>query len=100
MRAPIIDHVTVRVSDLAASLRLYERLFELLPFEGRPYRSDDFVEWNDFSLLQDEPERATHGAHIAFAARSREQADTWWQQLTEADYEDDGTAGPETRLHP
>jgi hypothetical protein len=63
-------------------------------------RSADSVERNDFSLLQDEPERATHGAHIAFAAASQEQADTWWQQLTEADYEDDGTAGPETRLHP
>src|SRR5919204_2218680 len=94
MRAPIIDHVTVRVSDLRASLRLYERLFELLPFEGRPYRSEDFVEWNDFSLLEDKPERATHGAHIAFAARSHEEIDTWWQELTGAGYQDDGAPGP------
>src|SRR5947207_1525939 len=90
----IIDHVTVRVSNLEASFRLYERVFELLPFQGEPYQGANFVEWNDFSLLQDEPQRATHGAHIAFAASSHEQIDTWWQRLTAAGYQDDGAPGP------
>jgi catechol 2,3-dioxygenase-like lactoylglutathione lyase family enzyme len=89
-----IDHVTFRVGDLAAGRRLYGRAFELLEFEGEPYESSGFVEWNDFSLLEAEPEEATRGAHIGFAATSRDQIDAWWQQMTAAGYQDDGAPGP------
>jgi catechol 2,3-dioxygenase-like lactoylglutathione lyase family enzyme len=37
-----IDHVTVRTSDVAASLALFSRCFELLEFEGERFDNDGF----------------------------------------------------------
>ena len=95
-----IDHVTLRASDIDASVALYERSFDLLGFSGKPFEDDGFHEWNDFSVAPVEPERpATRNLHLGFAAASREQVDAWWLELTGAGYRDDGAPGvrPEYR---
>jgi catechol 2,3-dioxygenase-like lactoylglutathione lyase family enzyme len=46
----VFDHVTIRVSDRAASERVYTTVLGTLGVEPT-YAGDDFVEWeNDFSI--------------------------------------------------
>jgi catechol 2,3-dioxygenase-like lactoylglutathione lyase family enzyme len=90
-----IEHVTIRVSDLAASCRLYAEVFERLAFGGEQKSEEDCVEWSDFSIAAaDETHPRTTNLHVGFAATSREQVDRWWQALTSAGYRDDGPPGP------
>jgi catechol 2,3-dioxygenase-like lactoylglutathione lyase family enzyme len=90
-----IDHVTIRVSDLAAGRKFYGDVFALLPFTGERHDGKDFVEWNDFSIAQaDADHPPTRGLHIGFAADSHEQIEAWWEALTRAGYSDDGAPGP------
>lgn len=97
----MIDHVTIRVEDLASSSRFYRRALELLQFEGDIYESSDFLEWNDFSIAQATPERpATRRIHLGFRAHSRAQVDHWWQAMTTAGYPDDGPPGPRPEYAP
>lgn len=44
----MIDHVTLRVPDLRASVRFYDLVFELLEFSGERYDDGALAEWNDF----------------------------------------------------
>src|SRR5436190_963163 len=90
-----IDHVTVRSSDLDASLKLVTQVFELLEFTGRRRDGAGFYEWNDFSVAHADGEHpATKNVHVGFAAASRDQVDNWWKSLTSAGYADDGAPGP------
>ena len=90
----IVDHVTIRVRDLARSAGFYDRVFEHLGFAGTRYDGEGF-EWDDFSIGAADGERAvTTGLHVAFTADSREQIDGWWSALTEAGYDDLGAPGP------
>jgi catechol 2,3-dioxygenase-like lactoylglutathione lyase family enzyme len=60
-----IDHVTIRVTDLAAARGFYERAFELLGFGGQRHEGDLGVEWADFSISEADAERPpTEGLHI------------------------------------
>jgi catechol 2,3-dioxygenase-like lactoylglutathione lyase family enzyme len=96
-----IDHVTFRVQDLGRSRRFYDRVFELLAFDGKRYDSDFGVEWGDFSLAPSDPEHPlTTNVHIAFSAASHEQIDTWWKTLIEAGYTDDGAPGVRPQYSP
>jgi catechol 2,3-dioxygenase-like lactoylglutathione lyase family enzyme len=91
----IIDHVTVRASDLAASRDLFTQVFELLEFAGKPGEGGGFYEWNDFSIAgADDEHPPTRNLHFGFAATSRGQIDAWWNALTAAGYRDDGAPGP------
>jgi catechol 2,3-dioxygenase-like lactoylglutathione lyase family enzyme len=85
----VIDHVGIRVSDLAASRRMYEATlgelgFEVLgagEFEGDAYvlfgrdKSDDFA----LHAVGNEPgrDRVTTGAHIAFPAPDEASVERW-----------------------
>lgn len=90
-----IDHVTVRTSDLDASLRLFSRSFELLGYAGERFDDDGFHEWNDFSIAEAKDDRPpTSNLHVGFAAASPAQVDGWWRALTAAGYRDDGAPGP------
>lgn len=96
-----IDHVTFRVQDLEESRTFYDRVFELLAFDGKRYDSSFGFEWGDFSLAPAEPDHpATSGVHIAFSADSHEQIDNWWKALTEAGYTDRGAPGPRPQYSP
>jgi catechol 2,3-dioxygenase-like lactoylglutathione lyase family enzyme len=90
----LFDHVTIRVSDRAASEAFYELVLHTLGIE-QSYSGPEFAEWNTFSLAgagADHP--VTRGLHIGFAAPSREQAHDFWRAGTAAGYRDDGHPGP------
>jgi len=96
----VFDHVTIRVSDVEASLRFYELAFAQLG-HGEPYRGDRFYEWNDFSIwaaVTGKP--VTRGLHLALVAESRDAVDDWWRAMTEAGHPDDGSPGPRPQYAP
>jgi catechol 2,3-dioxygenase-like lactoylglutathione lyase family enzyme len=85
----VIDHVGVRVSDLAASRRMYEAALAELGFavlgEGE-FEGDAYVLFgrgmsDDFALhaVGTEPgrDRVTTGAHIAFSAPDTASVERW-----------------------
>jgi catechol 2,3-dioxygenase-like lactoylglutathione lyase family enzyme len=89
----VFDHVTIRVSDRAASERFYETVLGTLGIEPT-YSDERFSEWDDFSLSQaTEKKPVTRRLHVAFAAPSRAHVDEFWRVGTEAGYRDDGAPG-------
>ena len=96
----MFDHVTIRVSDRAASERFYETVFAPLGIEQTS--SDDALpEWDDFSLSATDAEHpVTRGLHIGFAAPSRALVDEFWRAGTEAGHRDDGAPGPRPQYGP
>jgi catechol 2,3-dioxygenase-like lactoylglutathione lyase family enzyme len=89
----VFDHVTIRVSDRAASERFYETVLGTLGIEAT-YSDEHFCEWDDFSLSQATEEKpVTRRLHVAFAAPSRAHVDEFWRAGTEAGYRDDGAPG-------
>jgi len=96
-----IDHVTLRVTDLDVTLRLFTQSFELLAFGGTRFDGGGFHEWNDFSIAAaDEGHPRTSGVHIGFAASSPSQVDRWWEAMTSAGHRDDGPPGPRPQYGP
>jgi catechol 2,3-dioxygenase-like lactoylglutathione lyase family enzyme len=90
----VFDHVTIRVSDRAASEAFYETVLGTLGIE-KDSSTDHAVEWDDFSLSQARDERPeTRRLHIAFVAPSREHVDEFWRAGTAGGYADDGAPGP------
>jgi catechol 2,3-dioxygenase-like lactoylglutathione lyase family enzyme len=89
----MFDHVTIRVSDRAASVRFYDLVLPTLGIEKTS--SDELLpEWEDFSLAQrTDEEPATRRLHIGFAAPSREHVDEFWRTGVDAGYPDDGEPG-------
>jgi catechol 2,3-dioxygenase-like lactoylglutathione lyase family enzyme len=82
----VFDHVTIRVSDFAASRRFYTEAL------GLPTHDADYVEWGDFGIAPgDHP---TRNLHVGFGVADRDDVDAWWNRLTEAGYESDGEPGP------
>jgi catechol 2,3-dioxygenase-like lactoylglutathione lyase family enzyme len=89
----VFDHVTIRVSDRAASEQFYELGLAMLGFEPS-HAGDDFAEWQDFSLARATREKPpTTGLHIGFVAQSREQVDAFWRAGVAAGHRDDGAPG-------
>jgi catechol 2,3-dioxygenase-like lactoylglutathione lyase family enzyme len=90
----MFDHVTIRVSDRAASERFYDTVLLPLAVE-RTYSTGTFSEWRDFSLTAaDAGHPPTRRLHVAFVAPSRDQVEAFWRAGTEAGYADDGPPGP------
>jgi catechol 2,3-dioxygenase-like lactoylglutathione lyase family enzyme len=84
----MFDHVTIRVSDLAASRAFYSVVLDREP-EG-----EEFLEWDDFSIAPVEDDRPlTRHLHVGFAAPSREHVDAFWRRGVEAGYRSDGEPG-------
>jgi len=89
----MFDHVTIRVSDRAASLRFYETVFATIGIELTS-SGEGYAEWDDFSLAQASSEKpVTRRLHIGFSAPSRQHVDAFWRAGTEAGYRDDGAPG-------
>jgi catechol 2,3-dioxygenase-like lactoylglutathione lyase family enzyme len=89
----VFDHVTIRVSDRAASERFYETVLRTLGIE-RTASDATFVEWDDFSIAATDPEHpVTRGLHIAWAAPSRDHVHAFWQAGVDAGFRDDGAPG-------
>jgi catechol 2,3-dioxygenase-like lactoylglutathione lyase family enzyme len=65
----VLDHVDIRVSDRAASLRFYE------PLLGTEHEDDsEYIDWGEFSIVGDDGQPVAKHLEIAFCAPSREHA--------------------------
>jgi catechol 2,3-dioxygenase-like lactoylglutathione lyase family enzyme len=96
----VFDHVGVRVSDLEAARRCYGLALGSLCY-GEPETDGRFYEWEDFSIAEAGEQRPpTRNLHVAFVARSREEVDAWWGDMTGAGYRDDGAPGPRPQYSP
>jgi catechol 2,3-dioxygenase-like lactoylglutathione lyase family enzyme len=82
----MFDHLTIRVTDLAASRAFYVEAL------GLPTHDGEYVEWRDFSIAADGP--ATRRLHVGFGVDDHDAVDAWWNRMTEAGYESDGEPGP------
>ena len=89
----MFDHVTIRVSDRAASERFYETVLAVVGID-ETYSDDQFTEWGDFSLAAATAwTPVTRGLHVGFGAPSRERVDEFWQTGVDAGYDSDGEPG-------
>jgi catechol 2,3-dioxygenase-like lactoylglutathione lyase family enzyme len=90
----VFDHITIRVSDRAASERFYNTVLAALGID-ETYEDRAFSEWREFLLTGADAEHApTSGLHVGFVSPSTEQVDEFWRVGTEAGYTDDGPPGP------
>jgi catechol 2,3-dioxygenase-like lactoylglutathione lyase family enzyme len=89
----VFDHVTIRVSDRAASERFYTTVLRALGLEVS-VTDEHYAEWDEFSIAAAAVDKsATRRLHIAFAAPSRADVDEFWRVGTAAGYRDDGAPG-------
>jgi catechol 2,3-dioxygenase-like lactoylglutathione lyase family enzyme len=90
----MFEHVAIRTDDLPASERFFTSVLAPLEIE-RTYSGDTLLIWHDFVLSAAGDGRApTTGAHVAFAAPSREHVEGFWRAGVDAGYQSDGAPGP------
>ena len=82
----MFDHVTIRVSELAASRAFYTLAL------GDPTHESEYLEWGDFGITAGDD--VTRRLHAGFGVPDRAAVDAWWERLTAAGYESDGEPGP------
>jgi catechol 2,3-dioxygenase-like lactoylglutathione lyase family enzyme len=97
----MIDHVTLRVTDLAASRRFYDTVLAPLGIPAPTDEDEDsgFLEWGDFSIAGDEGPVARH-VHVAFAAASRSVVDAFHAAGVAGGYRSNGEPGERPQYHP
>jgi catechol 2,3-dioxygenase-like lactoylglutathione lyase family enzyme len=96
----VFDHVTIRVSERAASEPFYDTVLAMLGIE-KTGTDEHYAEWDDFSLGGASDEKpVTRRLHVAFAAASREHVDAFWRAGVEAGYREDGEPGPRPQYSP
>ena len=99
-RSGPIDHLWIRVADLAASERFYETV---APYTGfriwheAPDRGTFVGENGSFSVVQGTP---TEHLHLAFSASENATVDAFHRAATEAGYRDNGPPGERPGYHP
>jgi catechol 2,3-dioxygenase-like lactoylglutathione lyase family enzyme len=94
-----IDHLWIRVADVAASKRFYEAVAPHAGFRLKHDTADraQFVgESGSFSVVAGEP---TEELHMAFPADENATVDEFHRALTEAGYRDDGAPGERAIYH-
>jgi catechol 2,3-dioxygenase-like lactoylglutathione lyase family enzyme len=94
-----IDHLWVRVGDLAASKRFYEAVAPYTGFYLRfdsPERASFARESGGFSVVRGTP---TEHAHIAFPVADDAVVDAFHRAATEAGYRDNGPPGERPVYH-
>jgi catechol 2,3-dioxygenase-like lactoylglutathione lyase family enzyme len=94
-----IDHLWVRVADLAASQRFYETI---APFGGFRLQRDGERAWfvgatGSFTLVAGAP---TEHVHLAFPASQNATVDAFHHAAIEAGYRDNGAPGERSQYHP
>jgi catechol 2,3-dioxygenase-like lactoylglutathione lyase family enzyme len=97
----VLDHITIRASDRAASELFYDTVLRTLGIE-QSGRDEEYTVWRgEFSLAHADDERpVTRRLHVGFSAPSREHVDEFWRVGTEAGHPDDGAPGPRTQYGP
>ncbi|WP_404827796.1 VOC family protein [Conexibacter stalactiti] len=100
-----VDHLWVRVADLAAARRFYDTVAPFARIElaaelpGRiRYSRADGGGGGSLSLVADGP--PTEGVHLAFPAPDRATVDAFHAAAVAAGYRDDGAPGPRPRYAP
>jgi catechol 2,3-dioxygenase-like lactoylglutathione lyase family enzyme len=103
MRAPFIDHVTLRVRDLGTSRAFYERALETfgvrvleLDGEGGPEVGIGPEGCEDLVLAEGEPAAPMH---VAFLAHDPETVDAFHAAALEAGGRDNGAPGRRPHYH-
>jgi catechol 2,3-dioxygenase-like lactoylglutathione lyase family enzyme len=92
-----VDHVWLRVADVAASKRFYETAGCRLDTDT-PERASFVGERGTFSVVAgDEP---TEDLHLAFPAAGNAEVDEFHRALTAAGYRDNGGPGERPNYHP
>lgn len=97
-----IDHLWIRVSDVAASKRFYATI---APHAGIRLGDDEpgRVQFTggdfSFSLIEDERPLTQH-VHIAFGADTNETVDAFHRAAIDAGYKDNGAPGERAVYHP
>ena len=88
----MFDHLTIRASDRASSLRFYDTV--LAPLGLARSGGEQYAEWGDLSVAAaDETTAVTRRLHVGLAATSRAVVDAFWRAGVEAGYRDDGPPG-------
>jgi catechol 2,3-dioxygenase-like lactoylglutathione lyase family enzyme len=97
----VLDHITIRASDRAASELFYDTVLRAIGAD-QSGRDDQYTVWSgDFSLAHaDDENPVTRRLHIGFMAPSREDVDAFWRVGTVAGYQDDGAPGPRPQYGP
>ena len=97
----VIDHLWIRVADLASSKRVYETIARHAGFrvatataERAPFRG---ISGGSFSVLQGEP---TEHLHMAFGVTRNNSVEAFHRAATEAGCADNGAPGERPEYHP
>jgi catechol 2,3-dioxygenase-like lactoylglutathione lyase family enzyme len=99
-RAGIIDHLWIRVADVAAAKRFYQTI---APFAGLRLKDDtpDRVQFGggtgSFSLVRGEP---TESLHLAFPSDDDADVQRFHEAATDAGYRSNGPPGERPPYHP
>ncbi len=91
----MFDHVTIGVSDEAASKRFYSTVLGVLGLES----TAEFAEWGDFSIAVD-GRPVTRNLHIAFFAETSDLVDAFHKAGVDAGFTDDGAPGARPQYGP
>lgn len=95
----MLDHVTIRVSDFAASKAFYSTVLAPLGLElGWEDDALGMAEWGDFSIAAD-GKPVSRDVHVAFGAKSRAEVDAFHAAGLEAGYGDNGAPGERPLYH-
>jgi catechol 2,3-dioxygenase-like lactoylglutathione lyase family enzyme len=100
LRSGVIDHLWLRVADLAAARRFYETIAPPAGFGLAAVREDRVAfgsEAGSFTLVEGEP---TEHVHLAFPAADRAAVDEFHRVALEAGYRDNGPPGERPAYHP
>jgi catechol 2,3-dioxygenase-like lactoylglutathione lyase family enzyme len=95
-----VDHLWLRVADVAASTAFYETiapLTDLFVKPRTPERTQLIGETGSFSLVSGTP---TQNVHIAFPAADNATVDEFHRTAVAAGYRDNGVPGERRRYHP
>ena len=97
----VLDHITIRASDRAASDLFYDVVLRTIGVE-QTGRDETYTVWgHQFSLAHaDDDNPLTRRLHIGFAAASQDLVDAFWRAGTAAGYRDDGAPGPRPEYGP
>jgi catechol 2,3-dioxygenase-like lactoylglutathione lyase family enzyme len=90
----MIDHITLRVADLAVASSAFAAALDALEIE-QTASTPSFSVWGNFALTQtDEDHPVARRVHIAFIAPTPAHVDRFWRAGIDAGFAEDGTAGP------
>jgi catechol 2,3-dioxygenase-like lactoylglutathione lyase family enzyme len=95
----MFDHVTIRVTDRAASERYYNTVLRPLAID-QSYRTNAFSEWGQFELAAADAGRPTEHVHMAFGTDDDADVQRFHKAATAAGYRSRGAPGERPRYHP